>query len=234
MFLFRLLLWSVSGIVKLIVFVVFCIVAFIIGTGVYIAVDGLTDSKVDAPDAHTDAAMVMGTSVQPSGVPKNALKERLDRTVDLYKLGLFPMIIVSGAENPEDHETSGMTRYLVSRGVPAKCIVQDTGGFDTDASAKDIAQFCRYYRIHSLSIITHYYHITRVKMALSHYGVTEVRQYHAGELQFENYYPISREIVALYGYSIRYKLETWFTNTLKALPNELEELKKKFLNVPTR
>jgi vancomycin permeability regulator SanA len=56
-----------------------------------IAISGSID------DLHpADVAVVLGNTVNPDGKPSRRLQARLDKTIELYRVGLFQNTIVSG------------------------------------------------------------------------------------------------------------------------------------------
>ena len=79
-------------------------------------------------------------------------------------------------------------------------------GDTTEATARNLARYMKLKDIHSAMIVTHYYHITRMKLALSQADITEISQSHVGSLQKEDAYNIAREVAAYYYYLGRYYL----------------------------
>ncbi len=150
--------------------------------------------------------VVLGNSVFEDGTPKRVLKARLDRAVELYQLGLFPVIIVSGADLPGDREVPGMTRYLTEHNIPLSAIIEDAQGIDTDATGKNLAKIFQERHLGSVTVITHFYHISRCKLALQHYGIQNVHQAHAGSWSLPNALNGCRDVLAYWYYDIRYSL----------------------------
>jgi uncharacterized SAM-binding protein YcdF (DUF218 family) len=76
------------------------------------------------------AAIVVMGAAQYDGRPSPVLQARLDRALDLYRQGLAPLLITTGAKQEGDRFTEGFAgyRYLTSLGVPEDHIlVVDTG-----------------------------------------------------------------------------------------------------------
>jgi vancomycin permeability regulator SanA len=171
-------------------------------TAVWIVYDGLNDTGNSA-----DCAVVLGAAIRADGQPAEVLRERLDRAVQLYRDQKVANIIVSGADHVEGHnEADGMAAYLKSHGVPAKAIIEDHGGTNTDGTARGTAKIMRDHHFKSVMIVTHYYHITRTKMALKREGVTGISQVHAGTVTKADAFNIAREVVDIYYHLVRFYL----------------------------
>jgi hypothetical protein len=52
--------------------------------------------------------------------------------------------------------------------------------------------------LHSVMVVTSYYHIARTKMALRHEGVTNISQAHSGVVGKEDLFSIAREVADIY------------------------------------
>ena len=132
----------------------------ILGCGRYVdAVSSphILDSVEDAPVC--DAVLILGAKVYEDGSPSPSLADRLDRAIELYRLGKAPKIIASGDHGTEEYdEVNGMLDYLLDHGIPREDIFLDHAGFNTYDSlyrARDI--FC----VKSLLISTQDFHIGR-------------------------------------------------------------------------
>jgi vancomycin permeability regulator SanA len=178
--------------------------ALVVGglTAAWMIYDGLTDSGDRA-----DIGVVPGTTVGADGALGPTLQTRLDGAITLYNQGHFPLIFVSGATKPGGYdEAGGMAKYLLDHQVPAGAIVVDHHGDTTEATAKNVARYLKFKDLHSVMIVTHYYHMTRMKLALAQADITEISQSHVGSLQKEDAYNIAREVAAYYYYLGRYYL----------------------------
>ena len=171
-----------------------------VGTSIWIVYDGLYDQG-----EHADAAVVPGSAVRHDGAPAPVLRARLDRAIELYRLGKFPLIIVSGANHLGDYnESASMKDYLQAHQVPAGAIVQDQEGANTADTAQDLARIMKERNLHTVMIVTHYYHITRMKLALKHAGIKEIEQAHVGVVQKDDVFNLGREVIAIYYYLARF------------------------------
>jgi uncharacterized SAM-binding protein YcdF (DUF218 family) len=176
---------------------VFALIVFAL-TAVVLVYDGSSDSGDKA-----DVALVTGR-VDP--LQDKADLPRLDRAIELYHKGEFPVIIVSEPFSARSPETPGdMERYLQNHGVPASAIIQNRAKEDTELNAtgetaRDVAAIMRVHGFKSVMVITDYYHVTRVKLALYHEGVENIEKAHVGKLDKTDVWNIGRDVVALYVY----------------------------------
>ena len=87
----------------------------------YTVIDGLTDTGETA-----DAAVVLGSQVNPDGSLFTRLEQRLRGGLGLYRAHRVPTIIVCGGLGCEGYlEGDRMRDYLRQHGVPAAAIITD-------------------------------------------------------------------------------------------------------------
>jgi vancomycin permeability regulator SanA len=193
----------IRGLFRLIFRLAALAVLVLICTAIYIVYDGLNDHG-----DHADCAVVPGGAVRRDGEPKPLLRERLDRAVELYRAGKFPLIIVSGATRLGGYdEPAAMSNYLVEQQVPVSAIIQDRGGAHTSETGEDVARIMQERGLSSVMIVTNYYHITRMKLALGRAGVKNLEQAHVGVVQKEDAFMLARETLAFYDYLFKFYLE---------------------------
>ena len=129
--------------------------------------DGLRDRP-----GHADVALVLGNAIDPDGRPSARLRARLDRAVEGYRHGDFPVVIASGGiEEGGEDEADVMSRYLVANGIPAVDVIADNQGVNTFASARFTARLMRTRGWKSVCVVTQYYHVPRARLALRRFGV---------------------------------------------------------------
>lgn len=106
-----------------------------------------------------DCLLVLGAGIINNERPTLMLKDRLDKSIELYKKGLAPKIIMSGDHSSENHnEVIIMKNYAIERGIPSKDIFMDHAGFCTYDSiyrAKEI------FGVKNMIIVTQKYHLYR-------------------------------------------------------------------------
>jgi vancomycin permeability regulator SanA len=150
----------------------------------------------------SDAAVVFGNQADDDGNPAERLQSRLNCAIELYKEKYFRFIIVSGAFDKKYHdETKTMIEYLSSKGIPEDRIIQDNAGTNTYQTALNLRVIERQHDIKSVLVISQYYHILRVKLAMSKVGIANVSHAHAmmSPESRDSYY-IPREFAAFYTY----------------------------------
>lgn len=64
----------------------------------------------------------------------------------------------------------------------------------------------RDHHFKSVMVVTHYYHITRTKMALKREGITRISQAHAGTVTKTDAFNIAREVADTYYHLFKYYL----------------------------
>ena len=78
-----------------------------------------------------DCIVVLGAGVWGES-PSPMLRDRLDKAIELYKLGVSNKIIMSGDHGTNDYdEVNTMKEYAIENGVPSEDIFMDHAGFST-------------------------------------------------------------------------------------------------------
>lgn len=127
-----------------------------------------------------DVAVVLGNHVNPDGTPGHVLKARLDRTVSLYRKGVFRNILVSGSTWQEHYdEPAVMFHYLVQHGVASQAILMDKDGLNTRATAISTAQVMQAENWKSVIAISDAFHLLRCRQAFSDAGIKNIRTAHS-------------------------------------------------------
>jgi uncharacterized SAM-binding protein YcdF (DUF218 family) len=164
-----------------------------------IVADGLTDEIAAA-----DVAIVPGNTVEKDGRPAARLQARLDQTVALYRQGLFPDVIVSGGVGVEGFdEAEVMKRYLVEHGVPEGRVHVDGGGNTTQLTARNASRMMRENGWRSAMVISQYFHVPRMRLAMRRSGVVPVFSAHARYFEPRDGYSIAREVIGYGSYLLR-------------------------------
>ncbi len=91
--------------------------------------------------------------------------ERVDTAAELFKAGVAPRIIVSGAGDADDNK-----RLLVNRGVPAEAIQLESASTSTRQNAQMTIGLLRSEHVHRAIIVTSWYHSRRALHCFRHYG----------------------------------------------------------------
>jgi vancomycin permeability regulator SanA len=183
----------------------YLLIAIVVAFGIYIlgtillVVDGLNDNL-----GHADVALVLGSKVELNGTPSLRLKARLDRTLELYREGYFPSIIVSGGFGKEGYDEATVMRdYLVANGVPSERVILDSHGDTTFASAKNTRDIASQQKFKSVLVVSQYFHIPRAKLALNRFHISKVYSAHAHFFEIRDIYSSLRESAGYLSYCFR-------------------------------
>lgn len=129
---------------------------------------------VSAEDAtaieDADCIIVLGCQVRDDGTPSDMLRDRLERGIELYNMGVAPKIIMSGDHGQTEYdEVNTMKQYAIDAGVPSEDIFMDHAGFSTYESiyrAKEI------FEADNIVIVTQEYHLYRALYISERFGLT--------------------------------------------------------------
>ena len=97
-------------------------------------------------------------------------------------------------------EPAQVRQYLQEHGVPAGAMSENDHAINTAELAADTATTMRDRDYRSVMLVTDYYRMTRLKLALTHNGVGTIVKAHTGSLVKEDAVPIAREVLAFYDY----------------------------------
>ena len=175
-----------------------------IGCIILLATVALVFSGLHDEIGRADVALVLGSKVELDGTPSPRLRARLDRTVELYRAGWFPLIIASGGTGKEGFDEAVVMRdYLVAHGVPSESVLVDSKGDTTYASARYTAEIVRERKITSVFVVTQYFHIPRARLALKRFGIATVYSAHAHWFEWRDIYSSPRELAGYGHYLFR-------------------------------
>jgi len=181
--------------------------AFLIGVPLSLLLIGSVSITLTGLDDNlhaADLAVVLGNKVQPDGRPSLMLKARLDHTVDLYRLGYFKRILVSGGHGREGYdEPIVMREYLETQGIPHGAIIEDNDGYTTWMTARNTSRILSAHHLQSVLVISQYFHMSRCRLALSKFGITPIYTSHAPFWSVRDFYSVPREVIGYADYSIR-------------------------------
>ena len=145
-----------------------------------------------------DVVIVPGNTVYPDGRLSARLQGRLDAALAVYRAGRCRVIFVSGATGVEGvDEAQAMRRYLVAQDVAPDRVIQDSAGFNTEATARNAANVMRQRGYHSALAVSQFFHIVRLRALLRGQGVVVVGHAHADYFEMRDAYSLMREVVAV-------------------------------------
>ncbi len=165
---------------------------------IVITVDGLNDNPIKS-----DYAVILGTTVLPSGIPSDKLKARLDQGLKLYQDSLVSNVFVSGGFGKEGHyEGTKMAQYLIQQGVLKNDISVDNGGNNTRLTAVNFKQM--HGTKASVIVVSQFFHLTRCKLAFKQIGIDNSTAVHAMYFELRDLYSLFREFFGYYKYLFFY------------------------------
>ena len=142
--------------------------------GCYWTIELRGKEKICAPDevGTRDAIVVLGAFVYDSGEPSPMLADRLDRAAELYWAGVSDKILLTGdSEREEYDEIGGVKRYLITRGIPAEALYEDTLGLDTYDSVYRSKEI---FEVERPVYVTQDYHLRRTLFIAEALGIDAV------------------------------------------------------------
>jgi len=133
-----------------------------------VAVTGERDQRVSA-----DAIAVLGAA-QYNGRPSPVFRARLDHAATLYRLGLAPIVLVTGGVGTGDtlSEAEVGRGYLIGVGVPPASAVALPAGSDTYASMAEVAGWFRGRGSHRVLLVSDAFHMLRLRILAPRLGLT--------------------------------------------------------------
>ena len=135
-----------------------------------------------------DCILVLGCAVWDDGTPSAMLRDRLQRSVELYQAGAAPKLLMSGDHGTDDYnEVDAMKTFAVAAGIPSEDVFMDHAGFSTYESmyrAKEV------FQVKKVIIVTQSYHLYRAiyiarSLGLDAYGVDADLVSYRGAVQRE-------------------------------------------------
>jgi vancomycin permeability regulator SanA len=123
----------------------------------------LAASRADERGA-TDAVVVLGAA-QYDGRPSPALQARLDHALELYRQGVAPVIVLTGANRPGDRFTEAYAgfRYLARAGVPHDDLLVVSDGERTWDSLLAARRVLEAEGIGTVTLVSSPYHDRRLQ-----------------------------------------------------------------------
>jgi uncharacterized SAM-binding protein YcdF (DUF218 family) len=120
-----------------------------------------------------EAIVVLGTA-QYNGRPGPVFRARLDRTLEVYRDGNAPLIVVTGGRAPGDEfsEAEAAQAYLVVHGVPEDAILLENQGRNSWASMQGVEEILQPLGVTRILLVSDGFHLLRVKLMARDLGFT--------------------------------------------------------------
>lgn len=140
------------------------------------------------PTKKADCILVLGAGIKPDGTPSKMLKDRLDKSIELYKSKTAPKLLVSGDNGTVDYnEVKVMADYIKGKGVPKEDVFLDHAGFST---YETIYRAGDVFNVKTCVIVTQKYHEYRAlyiaqRLGVKAEGVFAVDNRYSGQLMRE-------------------------------------------------
>lgn len=177
------------------------------------AEDKILSPEQAAQLADVDCILVLGCLVRSGGVPSDMLHDRLQRGVELHKMGAAPKLLMSGDHGREDYdEVDAMKQFAVDAGIASSDVFMDHAGFSTYES---VARAKEVFKAEKIIIVTQQYHLYRAvylaeRYGLEAYGVAADYRSYTGQFKRD-----VREVLA--------RVKDWGTGIFKPEPTYLGE-----------
>jgi len=123
----------------------------------------------------SDAIVVLGAA-QYDGRPSPVLQQRLDHALALYREGVAPLIVTTGANQEGDRFTQGFAGfdYLRANGVPETAIVVITDGSTSFEELQATANQADRFGIRTVVLVSDPYHALRIDRIADEVGLDAV------------------------------------------------------------
>jgi len=116
-----------------------------------------------------ETAMILGASIQPDGRPSDALKDRMETGIALYKTGKVRKLLITGDDGGfRSNEVATMQRLAIDAGVPEEHITVDGHGYRTYESCKRAVSV---FGIKTMIVVTQRFHLSRALYLCSKLGI---------------------------------------------------------------
>ncbi|MDD6799518.1 MAG: ElyC/SanA/YdcF family protein [Firmicutes bacterium] len=133
-----------------------------------------TEKKIITPGEaaaldDVDCVLVLGCKVNDDGSPSDMLYDRIRRSVELYRAGAAPKLLMSGDRSGQNYDEVGtMKRCAVEAGAASADVFTDAAGYSTYESvyrAKNV------FLAEKIIIVTQEYHLHRALYIAEALGV---------------------------------------------------------------
>jgi uncharacterized SAM-binding protein YcdF (DUF218 family) len=118
--------------------------------------------------AQENILVVLGYPADENGKPGAILKARLDKAIELYKMGVAKTMILTGAavEN-EFVEAEVMAAYCIKHGVPPSNILMESNARNTYENARMVRDIMKEMNYDNAIVVTSSFHKMRAEKFFS-------------------------------------------------------------------
>jgi uncharacterized SAM-binding protein YcdF (DUF218 family) len=120
-----------------------------------------------------EAIVVLGAA-QYNGRPSPVLRARLDRTIEVWRDGVAPLVVVTGGRLTGDAftEAEAGRDYLIEHGVPESAILMENEAHDSWESMQGVARILEERGLSTVLLVSDGFHLLRVKLMARDLGLT--------------------------------------------------------------
>ena len=140
---------------------VLTIVFFVAGVNLFVTMS-VKKKILDGEQAlsfEPDCILVLGAGVWDQDTPSPMLKDRLEKGIELYKMGVSDRLLMSGDHGRKDYdEVNVMKRYAMENGISSQAVFMDHAGFSTYESLYRAREI---FGVQKVLIVTQEYHMYR-------------------------------------------------------------------------
>jgi len=114
-------------------------------------------------------AIILGASVKRDGSPSDALRDRLETGIDLYRQQKVRALLLTGDNGQmNSDEIDAMLKIAEGQGIPAEAVLVDPHGYRTYESCHNAATV---FHITDAIIVTQRFHLPRAIYLCEHAGI---------------------------------------------------------------
>ena len=150
-------------------FIIVCLILGLLG-GIYIGIANAVmlnsvssliyrEDEITGPEEDCDCIIVLGCGIWEDNTPTPFMRDRLETSINLYKQGYAPKLLMSGDHGKEGYNEVGVMRqYAIDHGVPSEDIFMDHAGFST---YETMVRASGIFGIRKAIVVTQEFHIAR-------------------------------------------------------------------------
>lgn len=147
-----------------------CLAVLVLGSSAWVYARGRS-MECDTIDelAEAPVAIVLGAGVKSDGKPSDALADRLEQALELYRTGKAKKLLLTGDHGTQEYdETNCMRRWVLVRGVKEEDVFCDHAGFSTHDS---LARARQVFGVRRAIVVTQAFHLPRALYTAAAMGI---------------------------------------------------------------
>ena len=147
-----------------------CLVVLVLGSSAWVWARGRSMECATIGElGRAPVAIVLGAGVRSDGKPSDALADRLEQALELYRSGTVRKLLLTGDHGTREYdETNCMRRWVLARGVKEEDVFCDHAGFSTHDS---LARARQVFGIARAIVVTQAFHLPRALYTAAVLGI---------------------------------------------------------------